>query len=100
MSCCRFAANAVRLQLHTLARNLANFVGTLALPESVSHWSMTTLRDRGVKISPKIVRHDVERRRCRSRPGLATGDACPDAGRGVGIGARTESFSRATRISG
>ena len=53
----RFAANAVRLQLHALAYNLANFLRTLALPEEVSHWSMTTLRDRLVKIGAKIVRH-------------------------------------------
>ena len=53
----RFAANAVRLQLHALAHNLANFLRTLALPEVVSHWSMTTLRDRLVKIGARIVRH-------------------------------------------
>ena len=29
----------------------------IALPEAVSHWSMTTLRDRLVKIGAKIVRH-------------------------------------------
>jgi len=52
-----FAANAVRLQLHALAYNLANFLRTLTLPEAVSHWSMTTLRDRLVKIGAKIVRH-------------------------------------------
>jgi hypothetical protein len=57
LSCTRFAANAVRLQLHALAYNLANFLRTLALPEAVSHWSMTTLRDRLVKIGAKIVRH-------------------------------------------
>ena len=49
--------HAVRLQLHALAYNLANFLRTLALPEAVSHWSMTTLRDRLVKIGAKIVRH-------------------------------------------
>jgi hypothetical protein len=27
------------------------------LPEAVSHWSMTTLRDTLVKIGAKIVRH-------------------------------------------
>jgi hypothetical protein len=37
LSCHRFAANAVRLQLHALAYNLANFLRTLALPEAVSH---------------------------------------------------------------
>lgn len=57
LSCRRFAANAVRLQLHALAYNLANFVRTLTLPEAVTHWSMTTLRDWLVKIGAKIVRH-------------------------------------------
>ena len=53
----RFAANAVWLQLHTLAYNLANFLRTLALPAEVEHWSMTTLRDRLVKTGARIVRH-------------------------------------------
>lgn len=57
LSCRRFVANGVRLQLHALAYNLANFLRTLTLPETVSHWSMTTLRDRLVKIGAKIVRH-------------------------------------------
>lgn len=57
LSCRRFAANAVRLQLHALAYNLANFLRTLTLPDAVSHWSMTTLRDRLVRIGAKIVRH-------------------------------------------
>lgn len=56
MSCHRFAANAVRLQLHALAHNLANFLRTLALPEAVKHRSLT-LRDRLVKIGVRIVRH-------------------------------------------
>jgi hypothetical protein len=47
----------VRLQLHALAYNLANFLRTLALPEEVKQWSMTTPRDRLVKIGAKIVRH-------------------------------------------
>ena len=51
------AANAVRLQLHALAYNLGNFLRTLTLPDAISHWSMTTLRDRLVKIGAKIVRH-------------------------------------------
>ena len=57
LSCHRFAANAARLQLHALAYNLANFLRTLALPEEVKQWSLTTLRDRLVKIGAKIVRH-------------------------------------------
>jgi hypothetical protein len=47
----------VRLQLHALAYNLANFLRTLALPEAVKHWSLTTLRERLVKIGARIVRH-------------------------------------------
>jgi hypothetical protein len=57
LSCRRFAANAVRLQLHALAYNLANFLRTLALPDEVKQWSMTTLRERLVKIGARIVRH-------------------------------------------
>ena len=37
LSCRRFRNNAVRLQLHALAYNLANFMRTLALPEEVEH---------------------------------------------------------------
>ena len=57
LSCCSFAANAVRLQLHALAYNLANFMRTLALPEAVAHWSLTSLREKLVKIGAKIVAH-------------------------------------------
>lgn len=52
----RFAAATVRLQLHALAYNLANFPRALALPGEVGQWSMT-LRDRLVKIGARIVRH-------------------------------------------
>ena len=41
LSCHSFKANAVRLQLHALAYNLANFLRTLALPEEIAQWSMT-----------------------------------------------------------
>jgi hypothetical protein len=47
----------VRLQLHALAYNLANFMRTLALPEEVEHWSLMTLREKLVKIGARIVRH-------------------------------------------
>jgi hypothetical protein len=49
--------NEVRLQLHALACNLANFMRTLALPEEVEHWLLTTLREKLVKIGAKVVRH-------------------------------------------
>ena len=52
-----FAANAVRLQLHALAYNLANFLRTLALPAEAAQWSLTTPRQRLVKIGARIVRH-------------------------------------------
>ena len=53
LSCRKFRNNAVRLQLHALAYNLGNFMRTLALPKEVEHWSMTTLRDKLVKIMPE-----------------------------------------------
>ena len=55
--CCSFAANAVPLQIHALAYNLANFMRTLALPEAVKQWSLTSLREKLVKIGAKVVRH-------------------------------------------
>jgi Transposase DDE domain group 1 len=57
LSCRRFAANAVRLQLHALAHDLGDFLRTLALPDQVKQWSMTTLREKLVKIGARIVRH-------------------------------------------
>jgi hypothetical protein len=57
LPCHRFAANAVRLQLHALAYNLANFLRTLALPDEIKQWSLSTMRDRMVKIGAGIVRH-------------------------------------------
>jgi hypothetical protein len=57
LSCRAFRANAVRLQLFALAYNLANFLRTLALPDAVAQWSLTTLREKLVKIGARIVRH-------------------------------------------
>src|SRR5688500_15589120 len=54
LSCHTFRHNAVRLQLHALAYNLANFMRTLALPEEVEQWSLTTLREQLVKIGARI----------------------------------------------
>ena len=55
LSCRTFAANAVRLQLHTLAYNLGNFMRTLAMPETAQPWSLTSLREKLIKIGAKIV---------------------------------------------
>src|SRR5215472_13120155 len=57
LSCRSFAANAVRLQLHALASNLGTFMRTLVMPKTAEPWSMTTLRERLVKIGARIVRH-------------------------------------------
>ena len=57
LSCHGFRNNEVRLQLHVLAYNMGNFCRTLALPDEVEHWSMTTLREKLIKIGAKIVRH-------------------------------------------
>ncbi len=57
LSCTAFRANAVRLQLHALAYNLANFLRTLALPAEVAQWSLTSLREKVVKIGAKVVAH-------------------------------------------
>ncbi len=57
LSCRKFCNNEVRLQLHALAYNLANFMRTLALPKEVEHWSLTTLREKLVKIGAKVVSH-------------------------------------------
>ena len=57
LSCRSLRNNAVRLQLHALAYNLGNFMRTLALPDAVEQWSLTTLREKLVKIGAKVVSH-------------------------------------------
>jgi hypothetical protein len=57
LSCQKFRNNEVRLQLRALAYNLSNFMRTLALPDAVEQWSLTTLKRKLVKIGAKIVRH-------------------------------------------
>ena len=57
LSCHDFVDNQVRLQLFALAYNLSNFLRRLALPTSVKHWTLTTLRDKLIKIGAKVVHH-------------------------------------------
>ena len=57
LSCRSFAANAVRLQLHALAYNLGNFLRTLATPELIKDWSLTSLKEKLIKIGAKLVSH-------------------------------------------
>jgi hypothetical protein len=55
LSCHDFVDNQVRLQLFALAYNLGNFMRRLALPVGVKHWSLTTLREKLIKIGAKVV---------------------------------------------
>ena len=57
LSCHDFADNQVRLQLFALAYNLGNFLRRLALPRSVIHWSLRTLKTRLIKIGAKVVKY-------------------------------------------
>ena len=52
-----FAANAARLQLHALPYNLGNFMRTLTMPEAAEPWSLTSLREKLIKIGAKVVSH-------------------------------------------
>ncbi len=47
----------VRLQLFVLAYNLGNFLRQAVLPQAVRHWTLTTLREKLIKIGAKVVRH-------------------------------------------
>ena len=57
LSCRTFKDNQTRLQLFALAYNVANFLRRLALPREVQHWSLTTLREKLVKIGAKVTWH-------------------------------------------
>jgi Transposase DDE domain group 1 len=57
LSCRSFTAYAVRLQLHALAYNLGNFLRTLATPEPIKNWSLTSLKEKLIKIGAKVVNH-------------------------------------------
>ena len=57
LSCRRFKDNAARLQLFALAYNLANFLRQLVLPKAIQGWTLTTLREKLIKIGAKVVTH-------------------------------------------
>ena len=46
-----------RLQLHALAHNLGNFLRTLATPEPIKDWSLTSLKEKLIKIGARVVSH-------------------------------------------
>ena len=57
LSCRLFSANSVRLQLHALAYNLGNFLRTLATPAPIRDWSLTSLKEKLIKIGAKVTSH-------------------------------------------
>jgi len=57
LSCSRFSSNRVRLALFVLAYNLGNFLRRFALPKEVSHWSLTSIQLKLIKIGAKIISH-------------------------------------------
>ncbi|MCH7814110.1 MAG: transposase [Planctomycetes bacterium] len=57
LSCRSFKENQTRFQRFALAYNLRNFLRRLALPKSVRHGSLTTLRMKPIKIGAQGVRH-------------------------------------------
>ena len=42
-------------QLHALAYNLGDFLRTLATPEPIEDWSLTSLKEKPIKIGAKVV---------------------------------------------
>ena len=73
LSCHVFRHNAVRLALFVLAYNLGNFLQRLVLLLEMARWSLTSLREKLVKIGARLVRH------ARRQPanGRGRGDARP-----------------------
>jgi hypothetical protein len=57
LSCHDFVDNQVRLLLFVLAYNMGNFLRQMVLPRSVKHWTLTTLREKLIKIGAKVVCH-------------------------------------------
>jgi len=57
LSCTRFSSNQVRLALFVLAYNLGNFFRRFALPSQVSHWSLSSIQLKLIKIGAKVMSH-------------------------------------------
>jgi len=57
LSCHDFVDNQVRLQLFVSAYNLGNFLRQAVLPRAVRRLTLTTLREKLIKIGAKVVRH-------------------------------------------
>ena len=57
LSCHRFRANEVRLQLSVLAYNLGNLWRRLGLPHRIKSWSLTSLQHRLMKTGGRLLKH-------------------------------------------
>ncbi|MBC7230889.1 MAG: transposase, partial [Actinobacteria bacterium] len=57
LSCTRYAADQVRLALFVLAYNLGNFLRRFALPAKISHWSLSSVQLKLIKIGAKVINH-------------------------------------------
>lgn len=57
LSCEKFVANEVRLQLFGLGYNLGNFLRTMVLPKNIAHWILTTLREKLIKLGARLIKH-------------------------------------------
>jgi hypothetical protein len=57
LSCHRFVANEVRLQLFILAYNLGNFLRRLGLPKAVKDWSLQSLQLKLIKTGGRMIHH-------------------------------------------
>ncbi len=57
LSCHRFRANEVRLQLSVPAYNLGNLWRRLGLPQRIKSWSLTSLQHRLMKTGGRLVKH-------------------------------------------
>ena len=53
----RSSPNQISYQLFALAYNLGNFLRRLVLPAPVKHWTLTTMREKLIKIGAKVVHH-------------------------------------------
>ena len=57
LSCHRFRANEVRLQLSVLSYTLGNLWRRLGLPRRIKSWSLTSLQHRLMKTGGRLVKH-------------------------------------------
>src|SRR5262245_21983861 len=57
LSCHRFRASEVRLQLGVIAYNLGNLLRRLVLPVAIQSWSLTSLQQRLFRTGGRLIRH-------------------------------------------